>query len=223
MKWSANLYLRWAATAAIVLLTIVIGVRWAGRERPPDATSLLASAPVAAEAVSAPPLDREIAPDTTAEAATGDGATEQIAVDVIGAVAAPGIYRLQPTSRVDDAIMAAGGLAPDANRERINLAAPLEDGAQIRVPRVAEAAAAPAPGEQAPAPAQDIEGSIVNLNTADAATLEALPGIGPATAQAIIAYREANGPFASVDDLQNVKGIGPSLFGKLEGLVGVGE
>jgi len=222
MNWSTNLYLRWGATAAIVLLMIVLGLRWAARE-PSDATSLLASAP-AAGALLEPVLEPAPASAaSTAQPASGEVAgTALIAVDVIGAVAAPGVYRLPPAARVDDAIAAAGGLAPDANRERINLAAPLEDGIQIRVPHVDESAAA-MPEEQAAAPAQGAERGAVDINTADAATLESLPGIGPATAAAIVAYREANGPFGSVDDLQNVKGIGPSLFGKLAGLVTVGE
>lgn len=222
MTWSNNLYLRWAATAAIVLLMIVIGVRWIGRERQSEAASLLASAPAAGEAELA--REPQPAPMSTETAEPSEGeqaAAELIAVDVIGAVAAPGVYRLQPQSRVEDAVTAAGGLAPDANRERINLAAPVEDGVQIRVPRADESVAA-APDEQAAGPAEAAAGGTVDINTADAAALEALPGVGPATAAAIVAHREANGPFQSVEDLQNVKGIGPSLFGKLAALVSVG-
>lgn len=224
MDWSSNLYLRWAATGGIVLLMIVIGLRWTSRGWPADdAASLLASLPAMSDGLAEEPIDVvSSSPSAAAEPAASDTAGgDLIAVDVIGAVVAPGVYRLPSAGRVDDAITAAGGLAPDANRERVNLAAPLEDGAQLRVPRVDEAMDTAAP-EMAAHPADQADGGLMDINTADAGTLEELPGVGPATAEAIVAYREANGPFRAVDDLQNVKGIGPSLFAKIVDLVTVG-
>ena len=140
-----------------------------------------------------------------APAATG-GATA-IVVDVQGAVAQPGIRELPPGSRVADAIGAAGGYATDADLEAasaLNLAAPLTDGGQVRVPRIGDAVAGPlasvAPVAGGGAPGGVAGGSgPVNLNTATPEELEALPGIGPVTVQKIVAAR-AERPFASLDD-----------------------
>jgi len=128
-------------------------------------------------------------------------------------------------SRVTDAINAAGGAAPDADAEQLNLARVLTDGEQIRVPRVGEVLPDPAPqsagaagsGTSAASGRPDGGGSSgsVNINTASTSELEKLPGIGPALAQRIVEYRDSHGPFASVDALTDVPGIGKA---KLEAL-----
>jgi len=136
----------------------------------------------------------------------------QLVVDVAGAVERPGVYRLAAGTRIADAVAAAGGATAKADVTLVNLAAPLADGEQVLVPQrgaAAAASAAAAPSATAP----------LDLNTASAEQLDALPGIGPTTAQKIIDYRQANGPFRSVDDLEGVPGIGPSKVAQLKGLV----
>lgn len=133
-------------------------------------------------------------------------------VYVCGAVAQPGVYRLPPGSLVDDAIRAAGGPTGDADLIRINLAMELRDQQQVIVPRVGEALPAEAVSEGV-APTPPIEP--VRLNTATAAELETLPGIGPSLARRIVEYRDTYGPFETLEDLLNVPGVGPSI---LEGL-----
>jgi competence protein ComEA len=153
-----------------------------------------------------------------------------VVVDVVGAVRRNGVVRLRAGARVVDALAAAGGATADADLVRLNLAAPVTDGARIAVPRLG----APAPpvdpaavsGAVVPAGSGDTgappsSASPVDLNTATAEQLDALPGIGPATAAAIIADRGANGPFRSVDDLGRVRGIGDAKLEQLRGLVRV--
>jgi competence protein ComEA len=140
-----------------------------------------------------------------------------VVVHVAGAVVRPGVQRLPAGSRVIDAVDAAGGLLPEADAGRVNLAAELVDGTQVYVPAVGEvpptAAAADATGADG--------GGLVDLNIADLDALDALPGIGPATATAIIEHRERNGPFASVEGLLEVNGIGEAKLAQLRDLVRV--
>lgn len=135
--------------------------------------------------------------------------TAQLVVDVAGAVRRPGLYRLAPGTRIADAVAAAGGAAAHADVTLVNLAAPLADGEQVLVPVRGSAAAGVVASATAP----------VDLNTASAEQLDALPGVGPATAQKIIDFRQAHGPFRSVDELEAVPGIGPSKLAQLKGLV----
>jgi len=136
-------------------------------------------------------------------------------VDVAGAVRSPGLYRLREGSRIDDAIASAGGPTAKAQLDTVNLAAPVADGEQIVVPgRGAPGVAAtgpPAPGSSPSAP--------IDLNSATLEQLEALPGIGPVTAQKILDYRQQHGAFHSVEELQGVPGIGPAHMAQLKGLV----
>jgi competence protein ComEA len=137
-----------------------------------------------------------------------------VRVSVQGAVVSPGIYRLPAGSIVQDAILAAGGVLPQADASRINLAALLSDGQEIRVPLRTPTAQ---PG--ATSSTTDPTHKKINLNTATLAELDSLPGIGPVLAQRIIDYREEHGPFQSVDELLNVKGIGSELLEKIRDLV----
>jgi competence protein ComEA len=132
---------------------------------------------------------------------------------VAGAVRAPGLYALPPGSRVVDAVAAAGGFADEAEQAAVNLARPIADGEQIVVPRVGEVPP-PAEGGSAGSTGGGAD-AVVDLNTADLAALDTLPGIGPALAARIIAWRDENGRFASIEDLLAVSGIGERL---LEGL-----
>lgn len=144
----------------------------------------------------------------------------ELFVHVSGAVVTPGLVTLSAGARVVDAVAAAGGFTPEADPAGVNLARPLGDGEQLVVPRVGEV----------PPPASSVGGGgaatgsstgMVNLNTAPAADLETLPRIGPALAQRIIDWREANGRFSSPDDLRKVAGIGDKIFDGLKDRVTV--
>lgn len=131
-----------------------------------------------------------------------------LTVYVSGAVAAPGVYSLPEGSRVDAAILAAGGFVSGAELESINLAALLEDGQQITVPGIIDTS--------------HINAGRVNINIASALELDALPGIGPTTAQAIVDYRLLHGPFEFIQDIQKVPGIGPATFERIKDFITVG-
>jgi competence protein ComEA len=142
-------------------------------------------------------------------------ATKLLVVDVAGAVRRPGLYRLRAGVRIDDAIAAAGGATAKAQLDVVNLAAPVADGEQIVVPgrsaAGAPAASPPAAGSSPSAP--------LDLNSATAEQLDALPGVGPVTAQKILDYRQEHGAFHSVAELEGVPGIGPAKLAQLKGLV----
>lgn len=150
-----------------------------------------------------------------------------LVVYVSGAVVHPGVYELPPGSRVVHAIQAAGGLTDEAAPEAVNQAAPLQDGAQVHVPtkEEVETGKVPAAPVQVPAvgPGSSQAGTpLLNLNTATAAELEALPGIGPTLAARIVEDRQTNGPFATVDDLKRVNGIGDKILERIRPYVTVG-
>jgi len=138
-------------------------------------------------------------------------AQEPLLVHIHGAVERPGVYRLTPGARVLDAIAAAGGLSDDAEPAGINLARTVNDAEQLRVPRL---------GETTSGEGHAADGRI-DLNTADSAALETLPGVGPATAARILRWREEHGRFTVVEDLLAVSGIGPRTFEALRDLVTV--
>lgn len=145
--------------------------------------------------------------------------TKSTVVHVAGHVHAPGVYALDEGKRIVDAIRAAGGAQPIADLNAINLALPLSDGDQIYVPAVGEVDLAPARGRVGTPSSDGETGFPVNINSASEQQLDALPGIGPATARAIIEHREKTGPFAAPSDLLEVPGIGPSKFEAIESLV----
>jgi competence protein ComEA len=181
------------------------------------ASSTAPSAPASASATTA-------AADPTSTRAR----PEEVVVHVVGAVLAPGVVHVAAGARVVDAVAAAGGLAPGADAQRVNLAAPVADGSRIVVPAVgvevpaevptSAVAAAGGPGGTTGGGATPPAGA-GELNTATAEQLDGLPGVGPATAEAILAYREANGPFTSVEQLLDVRGIGEAKLESLRDLV----
>lgn len=139
-------------------------------------------------------------------------------VHVAGAVRQPGLYTLPPGSRVADAVEAAGGPLPRAEIDAVNLAEQIVDGSKIEVPRRGDAVTAVAgelPSASTPAP------SVIDLNSADVTQLETIPGIGPVRAAAIVQHRDENGPFASVDALLDVSGIGPATLESMRAYVTV--
>jgi competence protein ComEA len=152
-----------------------------------------------------------------------DGSTRgggTVVVQVAGAVVSPGVYTMPAGARVHELIAAAGGVTTDGDPSAIALAVVLRDGERVYVPRVGEVVSGSAGAGAGAGPAAgDLPAVPLDLNRATAAELDSLPGIGPATASAIVEHRERNGPFASVDDLLDVPGIGPSKLENLRDLV----
>jgi competence protein ComEA len=144
-----------------------------------------------------------------------------IRIHVSGAVRQPDVYELPSGSIVKDAIGAAGGPTDDADLDCINLAVELRDQQQVHVPRRGEGSTPPPVSGDA-LESGETSGAPIDINTATAAELETLPGIGPSTAQKIVEYREANGPFATIEDIKNVPGIGEGKFEGIKDLITVG-
>lgn len=186
-----------AVLGASAVLAVALGYGFAVRARP----------------VQVPPRARAV------PGATGAAVRASLYVHVAGRVVRPGIVRLAAGARVADAIEAAGGIAPDGDADAINLAARVRDGDKVTVP---------SQGGQGMSSSGGAAGSSgggaaarVNLNSATEADLDALPGIGPALAQRIIAFRVERGGFRSVKDLAKVSGIGPRKYEQLAALVSV--
>lgn len=177
-----------ALAGALLLVLVLAGRAWRGGEQVPAGET------------------------RSALRAPGADATNETAfvVHVVGAVRRPGLYRLPVDARIADAVRRAGGATRRADLALVNLAAPLADGTQVVVPRRIEASAGTVAGGD-PAAAT----GPVHLNTATLETLDALPGVGPVTAQKIIDFREEHGAFSSVDELDAIPGIGPARLEQL--------
>ena len=158
------------------------------------------------------PARTVVPPPVRVSAAASHAPAPMLFVNVVGAVRRPGLYRLKDGSRVADAVARAGGPTPKAQIELLNLAARIADGEQIVMPRRGLGGPAAAPGGGAAAGA-------LHLNSATLEQLDALPGVGPVTAQKILDYRQQHGAFGSVDELDAIAGIGPARLETLRGLV----
>lgn len=218
------------ALAGVAVAAVLITLFTVVRDRPP---------PVAA--ANLPPVEMV----SSASRDAGDGASpqqpqpepEQPVVSVVGLVHTPGLVTLAPRARIADALTAAGGVLDGADTVGLNMARQVADGEQIVVgiaPRAGQPAAlgssvssgpgaadAPAAPQTTAATAAPKPGTAVDLNTATVEQLDALPGVGPVTAAAIVAWRDAHGKFTSVDQLGEVDGIGPARLDKLRALVRV--
>lgn len=154
------------------------------------------------------------------ESSAKSSSAAEVYVDVDGAVVSPGVYRLKDGARVSQAIDVAGGLTAEADVTGLNRASKVADGQKIYVPKVGEQQAAAAVGgaesSAATTPGAGSSSGLVNINTASAAELQTLSGIGPSMAQSIIDERTKNGAFASVDDLMRVSGIGEKKLAKIK-------
>jgi competence protein ComEA len=224
---------RLAAVVVALALVAVVAWRLLAPPAPPPEVRLpfaqqSATGPAAGEPAPASPggsTGRSAAPVSSDASASGSSSgvgtgAEVVVVHVVGAVGAPGVQRLPSGSRAVDAVAAAGGTVPEADLAGLNLAAVLVDGQQLYVPRVGEvppAAVPPAAGSTGPSgPAAPVD-----LNSATLDELDELPGIGPTTAQAILDHREQNGPFSTVEELLDVRGIGDAKLEQLRDLVAV--
>lgn len=195
------------ALAAVAAVVVAGAGLWYARSlpRPVEVRGARGSGPVAAPAASA----------------TESPSPTVLFVHVAGLVRHPGVYRFHEGQRVIDAVQAAGGPRSKADLDALNLAALLTDAEQILVPAEGAAAPAPIPVPGSSLGAPGAPGALVNVNTATEPELEALPGIGPVLANAIIAYRTEHGPFPTVDALDDVSGIGPATLADLRPLVTV--
>lgn len=175
----------------------------------------------------AQPVTKEQATELPAVSAaqTSSASGTEFQVHVAGAVKNPGLYSISATARIGAAIEHAGGAIGEADLNRVNLAQPVTDGLQILVPQQGEQVSVPSqmtsirPSEGSSE--SEVAQTLINLNTASAEQLQELPRVGPKLAQKIIDYRESNGPYAAVEDLDNVAGIGPTMLENISPLVTV--
>jgi competence protein ComEA len=216
------------ALAVVAALAVLVTILTLVRDKP---------APVMSAKL--PPVEKAstASPRSSASPAAGQppGPDRPVVVSVVGLVRTPGLVTLAPGARIADALQAAGGAVDGADTIGLNMARPLGDGEQIVVglapipgqPKAlgSSVASGSAPMPGAPAPASGSvkpkAGEVIDLNTATVEQLDTLPGVGPVTAAAIVAWRQANGKFTSVDQLADVDGIGPARLEKLRALVRV--
>ncbi len=203
------------AAVVLAIAALVVAVLLSAMSQQGSAVSL----PTAAASSGAP-----------AGVSSGAAAGPELMVHVLGAVRTPGLVSLAPGSRVIDAVAASGGLTDDADPGAVNLARPLADGEQLRIPKVGEAPPAASAdgsgggsggGSGTGGGSGGSVGALINLNTATQADLETLPRIGPALAQRILDWRTANGRFTAPTDLLQITGIGEKIFDALKDKVTV--
>jgi len=204
------------AYVAVAVVVAAIGVRYVVL---PKTAGPAGGEPLVLAPASPPPA-------SPAATVAGPSAAPDVVVYVCGAVKSPGVVRVPADARVADALALAGGPGPRAELDGVNLAAKVVDGQQIMVPErgtaVAAGSSAGAGSSTASGSASPVGGSAtapgapVNINTASLEELDALDGIGPATAQKIIDYRTASGPFKVIDDIKNVSGIGDAKFAAMK-------
>jgi competence protein ComEA len=210
-----------AALAAVFLAARFFGGHPAGSSPESElGNGSTASIPALTTPTGASPTEEPAGAAESVGAAEPVGAEQPggvVVVDVTGAVRRPGVYRLRQGARIAEAISRAGGMTRHADSSLVNLAAPLADGEQVLVPARVGAGGGGVGGDAGSAGASPA--SPVDLNTATVEQLDALPGIGPVTAQKIVDYRTQHGPFTSVDDLDAIPGIGPARIANLKGLV----
>lgn len=227
----------------LIVLGALLGVRvaWAERSAAPRPVQsaeqpdrAAATAPAQSEVGGQQALPSGATVEPSGDPTTVPTAYVEIVVHVIGAVHEPGVVSLAPGSRVQDAVEAAGGLRDEADLTRLNLARPAVDGERLWVPVPGEEPPPelPAPPEPVAVPgsgsadaigrASDTHQTVVDLNTADQAELETLPGVGPVTAERILAWRAEHGTFATVEELMEVSGIGERTLEQLRPHVGLG-
>ena len=184
--------------AAVALALVALVIR---RPEPPRIVLQQPTQPAAQQADARPAASPQVA--------------SLLVVHMSGEVIAPGLYRLPTGARIDDALKAAGGPTGEGDIHRLNLAARLADGQQIVVPKRINPVLAALTETASPTPGR------VNINLAGVAELDRLPGVGPVTAQRIVAYREQNGPFTSVEQLKEAKLVNAATFEKIKDLVGL--
>lgn len=228
---------RLAVIGAIVLV-LVAAVVFGGRAvlarasstpHPLTASSALTSASSSGSPSSRSGFGSGADSDQVASGSSSSSGSSVVVVQVVGQVRKPGVVEIRPGSRVRDAVEAAGGALPTADLAAVNMARVVTDGEQIQVPKPGESVTA-APGGAAggtgtgngSATGSGAAGGVVDINTADAAGLDSLPGVGPVLAERIIQWRQENGRFTSVDDLGEVSGIGEKMLERLRPLVRVG-
>jgi competence protein ComEA len=211
------------ALAAVGVIAVLVTVFTVVRDKPPPVVS-----------AKLPPVQMVSSANPTPSTAPAKP-SEPVVVSVVGLVHKPGLVTLQPGARIADALTAAGGALNGADLIGLNMAQRLADGEQIVVGMApppgqptmlgsglsAKSSTSKAPATSGASPAPTAQGDVVDLNTATVEQLDKLPGIGPVTAAAIVAWREANGKFTSVDQLAEVDGIGPARLEKLRNLVRV--
>lgn len=186
-------------TICVVVCTVVLGGWWVLRPTPLPVETRI---PLAATRAST---------TTSTPSGTGVAHGTSVVVDIVGAVLRPGLYHVADGARVDDLVRLAGGSTGDADLERVNTARRVVDGEQVVIPRKGD------PVETSSEPAT----FPVHLNSATESDLDRLPGVGPATAAAIIAFRSQHGPFTSVDQLAQVRGIGAAKLDAIRQMVAV--
>ncbi|CAN5570604.1 hypothetical protein BH23ACT6_BH23ACT6_07880 [soil metagenome] len=225
----------WGAALLVVLVLVVLGVRvaWAERVAQPELVRPADGAATSANPLAddSPPSGAEdpAAPTQNASATGTTPPAAETLVHVIGAVREPGVVSVPAGARVSDAVQAAGGVSDEAELSRLNLARVVLDGERIWVPvtgadppsEVSNPGSTPASAGPSDPGAASSPG-LVDINTADTTGLEALPGVGPVTAAAILAWRDEHGAFSTVEELLEVSGIGPRTLENVRDMVVVG-